>query len=396
MCRSVKGIVVITKIKKIFVPLIIIIGLLLSLSKERFDAPLFWLNSELKKNVPTEQVADFSSFQMQATPTVAVHSATSVELKNGNILAMWYGGSREGHVDVALYSAEFNQREKTWSEPKKVLDRHDVANDLNRYIKKIGNPVLIKHPQGPIVLIYVSVSLAGWATSQLNMALSYDDGQSWHASKRLVTSPFINISTLVKNDAVIYQDGSIGISGYHELLGEFSEMIRVTLAGEVVEKYRMSHGDNTIQPTLVVKNEHEAFSIMRDSSRDVQRAHYTSTQDGGVTWNDFESLNVQNSNSAVFAFSDAEDRSWMVYNDQTRDMEHSRNNLVLAVSSDGGKTWKNVHYFENKELNKELAEKFAYPWVQTASNGEYHLFYTWSRKQIKHSVFNQAWLETLL
>ena len=374
----------------------ILIGLLLSLVKERFEAPLFWINPNLQKGLPIEQPAKLLSFDMQATPTKAVHSATSVELKNGDILSMWYGGSREGHVDVALYSAVFNQITQTWSEPKKVLDRHDVANDLNRYIKKIGNPVLIKHPQGPIVLVYVSVSLAGWATSQLNMALSYDDGQTWHASKRLVTSPFINISTLVKNDAVIYQDGTIGITGYHELLGEFSEMIRVTLDGVVVEKYRMSHGDNTIQPTLVVKNKHEAFSIMRDSSRDVQRAHYTATQDAGVTWSDFEVLDVQNSNSAVFAFTGAKNRNWMVYNDQTRDMEHSRNNLVLAVSIDEGLTWKNVYYFENKELSQELAEKYAYPWVQRASAGEFHLFYTWSRKQIKHTVFNQAWLETLL
>lgn len=374
----------------------IIIGLLLSLAKERFDAPLFWIDRDLQKDLPVEQPVKLLSFDMQATPTKAVHSATSVELKNGNILSMWYGGLREGHVDVALYSAKFNQNTQVWSEPKKVLDRHDVANDLNRYIKKIGNPVLIKHPQGPIILVYVSVSLAGWATSQLNMTLSYDDGQTWHASKRLVTSPFINISTLVKNDAVIYQDGTIGITGYHELLGEFSEMIRITLSGEVVEKYRMSHGDNTIQPTLVVKSENEAFSIMRDSSRDVQRAHYTATLDAGVTWSEFEALGVQNSNSAVFAFNDAKNRSWMVYNDQTRDMEHSRNNLVLAVSVDEGLTWKNVYYFENKELSEELAEKYAYPWVQTASNGEFHLFYTWSRRQIKHTVFNQAWLETLL
>lgn len=385
----------ITKIKKIFVPLLIVIGLALSLSKEQFDEPLFWLDTSLSKAVP-EQQAKLSSFKMMPVPTKAVHSATSVELRNGNLLAMWYGGSREGHVDVALYSAEFNTSKQVWSEPKKVLDRYNAANDLNRYIKKIGNPVLIKHPQGPLVLVYVSVSLAGWATSQLNMALSYDDGQTWHASKRLVTSPFINISTLVKNDGVIYQDGTIGITAYHELLGEFSEMVRVTLDGEMVEKYRMTRGKNTIQPTLIVKNEKEAFALMRDSSRSIQRAHYADTQDGGKTWGEFEALDVQNSNSAVFIFNDKKLRSWMVYNDQTRDMEHSRNNLVLAVSNDEGKTWKNVYYFENKELNQDLAEKFAYPWVEPTTNGEYHLFYTWSRKEIKHTVFNDAWLETLL
>ena len=73
-------------------------------------------------------------------------------------------------------------------EPKSILNRYQVSDDLNRYIKKVGNPVLYRHPSGVTALFYVSVSMAGWATSQLNMSLSYDDGQTWHALLRYCAS----------------------------------------------------------------------------------------------------------------------------------------------------------------------------------------------------------------
>jgi predicted neuraminidase len=381
-------------LKNYALPALIVIGALVSLQSPRYIEPQFYLASlsSLDKTAPPK----FNTYQVVSGMTPSVHSATSIELDNGNLLSMWYGGTREGHTDVALYSAVFDRPKGVWGDHKNVLDRYDVADSLNRYIKKIGNPILIKHPQGPIVLIYVSVSLAGWATSNLNMAVSYDEGQSWHDSKRLVTSPFLNISTLVKNDAVIYTDGTIGITAYHELKGEFSEMVRVNLNGDVVNQYRMTSGTNTIQPSVVVRSENDAIALIRDSSRDIQRVHLTETKDGGKSWSPYEVLKVKNPNSAVYGFSDLKGRSWMVFNDSTRDTEHSRNNLALAVAENDIRNWKTVHYFENPELDVDLDAKYAYPWLTKSSNNEYQLFYTVNRKSIKHIQFNQAWLEELL
>mgnify|MGYP005995492155 CR=1 FL=1 len=370
-----------------------LIGALLTLLSPKYSDPKF--NFSERPQFDPKEAAVFKEHVVVSDITPAVHSATGIELDNGNLLAMWYGGTREGHTDVALFSAVFNKQTQTWGNHKKVLDRIGVANSLNRYIKKLGNPVLIKHPQGPIVLVYVSVSLAGWATSQLNMTVSYDDGQTWHDSKHLVTSPFMNISTLVKNDGVIYQDGSIGITAYHELKGEFSEIVRVNLQGEVINKYRMTSGTNTIQPSMIVKSDTRAISLIRDSSRDPQKVHFTETQDAGKTWAPYEALSINNPNSAVFGFSDSKSRNWMVLNDSTRDVEHSRNNLALAVS-ENGRNWKIVHYFENPELDEKRDAKYAYPWVLSGSDNQHHLFYTVDRKFIKHLEFNDAWLEGLL
>ena len=380
-------------IKKHILPIMMLVGALLSLGHERFAPPKFVVQLA---SAAGEQAVSYKRHDVSTALTNTVHSATAVSLPNGNLLAMWYGGTREGHTDVKIYSALFDQKKQQWQAPKAILDRMQVSNDLDRYVKKVGNPVLIRHPEGPLVLVYVSVSLAGWATSQINMMLSYDDGQSWHPSQHLITSPFINISTLVKNDALIYQDGTIGITAYHELVGEFSEIVRVTLAGKVVNKYRISSGDKTIQPTVAVYSAREAVTFMRDTGKDVQKVRRSVTADGGLSWSSYETTQLDNLSSAIFTFSGREGRSWMVYNDAPKGQEHGRNTLALAVSHDKGLNWKTLHHFERIEKPAATESKFAYPWVTRGQGGQYHLFYTWNRKIIKHVAFNQAWLESKL
>src|SRR5690606_30317226 len=43
----------------------------------------------------------------------SVHAATAVELPDGSLRAFWFGGSREGARDVAIWSSDF--REDEWT-----------------------------------------------------------------------------------------------------------------------------------------------------------------------------------------------------------------------------------------------------------------------------------------
>ncbi len=388
-----KGMPVPIIFKKHILPLFVIVGALLSLNHERFPVPAFLVTAP---SVANNHEPIYSEKDVTNGQSKTVHSATAVTLKNGDLLAMWYGGTREGHTDVKIYSARFKQSSQQWQKPIAVLDRYQVSDDLDRYIKKIGNPVLVQHPDGALVLIYVSVSMAGWATSQINMTVSYDEGQSWHASKRLVTSAFLNISTLVKNNAVIYDDGTIGITAYHELMGEFSEIVRVTLSGKVIDKYRISSGKQTIQPTLLIADSKQAIAYMRDSTKAEQKIMRAVSSNAGQTWSQYEPTQLDNPNSAVYAFNDLKGRHWMVFNDSTRDQAYSRDNLALAVSLDSGLTWSTVHYFVKAPKNAKVENKYSYPWLNISKSGQYDLFYTSNRKVIKHISFNQAWLEALL
>ena len=42
-----------------------------------------------------------------------------------------------------------------------------------------------------------------------------------------MTSPFVNVSTLVRSNPFRYADGSIGLPAYHEFIGKFAELIRI-------------------------------------------------------------------------------------------------------------------------------------------------------------------------
>ena len=117
--------------------------------------------------------------------------------------------------------------------------------------------------------------------------------------------------------------------------------------------------------------------------------------DAGLTWSAYEPLNIDNPNSAVFAFLDEKNRHWLVLNDHTRDTEYSRNNLVLMVRGERGQ-WDRVFDFENTQKTELEDSRFSYPWVEVDSNANFHLFYTWNRQFIKHIQFNQTWLESLL
>src|SRR3546814_6773369 len=62
---------------------------------------------------------------------------------------------------------------------------------------------------------------------------SDDLGKTWSTPRQLITTPFLNISTLVRNAPVFHQDGTIGLPVYHEFLGKFAEYLYISPNGEV-------------------------------------------------------------------------------------------------------------------------------------------------------------------
>ena len=124
------------------------------------------------------------------------HAVSTTALDNGDLLATWYSGTREGGKDVNIYLARFDSTERRWLKKQVIMTRALSAQGLQRNIKKIGNPVISKAPNGRLWLFFVTVSIGGWAGSAINVMYSDDDSQSWSTPKRLVTTPFFNLSTL--------------------------------------------------------------------------------------------------------------------------------------------------------------------------------------------------------
>lgn len=341
-----------------------------------------------------EPVPLFETRFASSGATPSVHSATAVELADGRIRAFWYGGSREGAKDVAIYtslftpSTLFDDERGQWSREVAVTTRAETQADVRRYIKKLGNPVVSRDRDGRLWLFYVSVSVGGWSGSAINFRVSEDEGESWSVARRLVTSPFLNISTLVRGPPLLYADGTQGVPVYHEMLGKFGEYIRLNPEGRVLDKARMSSGVSSLQPVVVPLDTVRAVGLMRSSGNSPPRVLSVETGDGGSSWSALTATPLDNPDAALAALRMSSGELLVAFNDS----EHDRGNLTLALSEDGGDSWELVHVFEPPTPKDGASHRFAYPWLLESTRGELHLLYTWDRDRIVHVRFNRAWL----
>ncbi|MGB5080524.1 MAG: sialidase family protein [Burkholderiales bacterium] len=336
------------------------------------------------------------SYRSQLLPNSSarsVHAAAAAELSGGQLRAFWYGGSREGAPDVAIYTSVYSPSAGTWSPERAALTRPSAQRDLQRYLRKLGNPVVGRDRGGRLWLFFVSVSVGGWGGSAINGAYSEDEGETWSPARRLVSSPFFNVSTLVKGAPFLYADGSIALPAYHEFVGKFGELLRLDAAGRPIGKTRLSRGRSSLQPVIVPKSKSEAVAFMRYSGDPPNRILRVRTEDGGANWDPPVKTVLPNPNAAVASVLLGDDLLLLAFNDSP----DNRESLSLAVSRDFGNTWRVVHRFEgDREASKALVAEYSYPWIMRDRAGEVHVLYTWGRTRIKHVQFNRAWLERLL
>lgn len=377
--------------------------------------------------------ARFRSSFASSKQHIQTHAASAVELKDGRIRAFWFSGSREGAKDVEIHSAVFDPVQESWSPEQAVATREGTEHSLLRYISKLGNPVAGRTADGTLWLYYVTVSMGGWAGSSITAMSSPDDGATWSPARRLITSPFLNISTLVKGTPFHYSDGSMGLPVYHEFISKFGEILHFDRSGALIDEQRLTAaGDGALQPVVLVQSDKDALALMRHAGDKHRNVVSVSTGDGGLHWTAPVKSVLSNPDSALSAVALADGRLLAVLNN----LEHGRDALSLMISADGGRNWKNLYQLE--DMRKQQADEmqfmqairglvrdtdaraaaapdgyvdsaksqachehrclseFSYPYLIQASNGDFHLVYTWNRSFIKHVWFNQAWVEQRL
>jgi predicted neuraminidase len=320
--------------------------------------------------------------------TTAAHCSAICALPSGDLLAVWYGGSREGAPDVALFTSRLPAGSAQWTEPVVAVDRAMAEDELDRMIKKVGNAVIFPDQTGGLYMIYVTVSLGGWSGSALNVKTSQDEGRTWSESQRLTLNPFFNLSSLVRNKPIYSSDGRIGLPVYHEMSMKFPQMLWLTPGPNgTIEKYVMRNLTSEmglIQPAVVPLDDDRVLMMLRARSGE-RLLHAAISNDNGWTWSDAAPTGLPNPDAAIDALRLRDGRILLVYNHS----EVTRENLQLAISADDGRTWRTHAILENGHVDEE----FSYPTLAEDSRGRIHLTYTWQRERIKHVTFNLAWLD---
>lgn len=328
-------------------------------------------------------------FVNEADPGVISHVSSICPVDNDKMICTWYAGSMEGARDVAIYSSSYDEGEGTWTPPSLLIDRKKSSLELHRYVKKVGNSLVFNDDNGGLMLFYASITMGGWSGSSLNYKVSADGGRTWSPSRKMVLSPFFNLTNNLKNKGIRFQDGSFLLPVYHEFMNNYSELIRIRRKDSSFsyEIRKMTRGMDAIQPSIVYGEGKKLTAFFRNM--DTGEKNYILTahsEDLGQSWSGLTKTSLPNPNSGFDMFN-LDDTTYMgIINDSFTD----RSKLTMIISHDGGKTWKAV-----KTLENSAGKEFAYPFISRSNRGLFHITYTYDRRRIKHIVFNEPWLKKL-
>ena len=173
---------------------------------------------------------------------------------------------------------------------------------------------------------------------------------------------------------------------YEEFFGRFPEMLWIrpheTVATAAVS--RMDDGLSVFQPSVVPLSAGSALAFYRDDSG-ARRVFLSRSDDAGRTWSDRASSQLPNVDSGVCALRLPDGRLLCAFNDSA---DRKRENLRLALSEDGGTTWRSI-----ATLAGEAGQNFAYPYMIMGRDGRIRMVYSSKDTRIAYAEFNVAWLD---
>jgi predicted neuraminidase len=372
--------------KRVAWTLVIVTSLLLMFSSSEDKESLGFAEFEVSQRaVGGEGYASELSFILESGGPASVHSGALAHLSDQSVLAAWFGGTREGAKDVQIFLSRLRPGETKWSTPVVIASREQTAGDLERYISKLGNPILFTDSRRRVWLFYVSVSFGGWSGSSINVRFSDDDGQSWSNATRLVTSPFLNVSTLVKGAPIECESGHIMLPVYHEFIKKFGEVLLLNRDGTLISKTRLTAVQGAIQPWIVPLDNRRARAFYRQSghANDVVLTSLLPDLFTGKC-DALELTAVPNPDSAIAVIRRHNGEFLMACNP----IEKGRHRLALATSRDG-QSWEIVREIEQSASSGE----YSYPYLIRGTDERYHLIYTWNRTRMRYMAFDEKWLE---
>ncbi|HBI24083.1 MAG TPA: hypothetical protein DDX84_07775 [Nitrospiraceae bacterium] len=314
------------------------------------------------------------------------HVSSLTWMGDGKIACVWYGGSREGAMDVKIYFSLYDENTGVWSEGNVVVSRESSSDELGRYVRKVGNPVIFSDSSDRLWLFYVTITVGGWSGSSLNYKISYDHGKTWTPSKKLVLSPFFNLSNLVKNKPMLLDGGGFLLPIYHEFINKYPEMLMVIPDGDAVQykKWRIGFKKGLLQPSILALDEKRVVAYFRNAGKGNKKYVMESiSNDAGMTWSEPLPTTLPNPNSGLDVVSTPEGSVLVVLNDSFKD----RSRLALYLSKDNDREWIKI-----KDLEDTPGMEFSYPSIIRTPDNTYHISYTYNRSNIKHVTFSDIWL----
>ena len=332
------------------------------------------------EKVMTGKVSDSpvvcNEFLYKKTSFPECHSASIVECPNGDLVATYFGGTKERNPDVCIWVSRKVKGSSDWTAPQLVAD--GVMNDTLRYA--CWNPVLYQIPGGDLMLYFkIGPNVAGWTGWYCS---SKDNGKTWAERKPLQEDYLGPVKNKpIFNNGRIIAPTSIEKGGWRIYFENSDDMGKTWQKTDYVKApVDASAGKDVqaIQPTIIVLPDGRLEAFCRTRSRQVG---VTFSSDNGSTWSDLTLSEIPNNNSGLDAVSLKGGGYALICNDwpiEKTKQKGDRNPLSILISKDGLK-WQHWVTLESSPISQ-----YSYPSIVQTKDGHLHAIYTWRRQRIKH------------
>ena len=395
---------------------------------------------------------DFSVGQPTASPAIVkdeflydrtyfpeAHASTIAELKNGDLVAAYFGGTHERDPDVCIWVNIKKKGQQAWSAPilaaDGVLSLDDpraaqaglsgmnaettpaakgpiratswpqtanagMADELNYdYLhkqtrlagvpatlkrKSCWNPVLMDMPNGELWLFFKIGSSVGDWTGWL--CKSTDGGRTW-SDKEPLPKGFLGP---IKNKPVIVNDRLLcgsstegnGWRFHMEILDlktdewKYVGPVESTVATKTDDNQQ--HPIDCIQPSILKLKDGRLQVLMRTHNA---RLATSFSSDGGDTWTPVTLSEVENNQSGTDALTLKDGRHVLIYNNfETLPMTKKGPRTPVSIAlSDDGEHWQHVLTLEDSPI-----DQYSYPAIIQGKDGKLHCVYTWRRQRVAY------------
>ncbi|OOG73191.1 exo-alpha-sialidase [Algoriphagus sp. A40] len=322
--------------------------------------PLLGLLSFPQNQEKVEPKILSSGFIYETAPFPQCHASTLLETPSG-IMASWFGGTREKHPDVSIYTSVLSNG--TWSVPQMVAD--GVENETFR--NPTWNPVLHQLEDGKIVLFYKEGPnpREWWGLYKV----SEDGGKTWSKDIQ-IPAGFLGP---VKNKSIVLPDGRLLHPSSFEINRVWTSHVEIT--DPELKTWKKSEidgaGFGAIQPTTLIHPNGKLQLLFRTQQGEIATSW---SSDSGNTWTKMVSTGLVNNNSGIDAVTLKSGYHLLVCNP----LKKGRNKISLFGSADGI-TWEELLVLED-----ESTGEFSYPAIIQAKDGTVHISYTFNRTKVKY------------
>jgi len=357
------------------------------------------------------------------------HSASLVELPNGDLLAAWFHGRGEKSDDTLVIQGARKPKDGAWSPPFLMADNQDLPDqnpvvfldDADRlwlfWISSLDNTSGTYMLKYRISTDYLGTGAPAWDWQDVlycrpkNLLGRYRElagdvdakfGERFDSEpkyrQRLEYASEVDdnkldtrLGWMPRCQPILTQEGRMVLGLYSDI---FLTSITASTAdgGQTWTFGEPIPGYGGIQPSLVQRRDGTMVAYMRDKSPG-KRIRTAESNDGGMTWTPMRELDIANPDSSVSVCA-LESGAWiMLCNDTTGGPRNGRVRLAVYLSEDEGRTWPVHRVIEDHETDPAAS----YPTVIQTADGLIHAVYTFTpepNETIKHIVFNEAWVRS--